>query len=427
MVFSYTIGRLLDSSRFGGTGRKLILAAGIAGSAGLMLSVRFSDLILGSVLHAERYHWILPVGLSFYTLQIVAYLADVYKGRTTAETNLARYALFISWFPQIIQGPIPRYSSLRKDLFQGFDITFENITSALRLCVWGFFLKLMIADKAGIFVDAVFQNPEGYAGLFFWIAAALNVIQTYCDFQGCVCISKGVSLLFGIHLPDNFRHPFRSLSSKEFWGRWHISFGIWLRDYIYFPLGGGKKGTVRKYLNLLAVFLVSGLWHGGSFQFLAWGILWVLFRILEDSTESLQDTFFRKLGIPKGSTVYNECKCGILFLLLTLSVVMISARRFADSLMIYRRMFTVWNLWIFPDGSLFRCGLEAKDWNVLLVSILILAFTERANDGRQPCSRLASQAQTVRWLQCFLAVLVIILFGTYGDSFAAQSFIYGGF
>lgn len=202
------------------------------------------------------------LGLSFYTLQIVSYLVDIYNGRIHAQKNFAKYALFVSFFPQIVQGSIPRYEQLSEQLYEGHRFDERGFSKGIQMIVWGFFLKMMIADKAGIVVDTVFGDPQTYQGEYVLAAGILYSIQLYTDFLACVCLAQGCAELFGIRLADNFRHPYFAESVKDFWSRWHISLSTWLRDYIYIPLGGSRRGKIRKYINLVITFVVSGIWHG---------------------------------------------------------------------------------------------------------------------------------------------------------------------
>ena len=244
IIISYLAGLILQKMRStaNAAAKRAVLFAGIFLSALPLILVRTGDFISGSVLHTARVSWIIPVGLSFYTLQLAAYLADIYKGKINAQTNPLKYGLFAAFFPQIIQGPIPRYKQLQKSLFNGNSFDPDNIMRGIQLVIWGFFLKYMIADKAAVIVNSVFDNHHAYAGVYVWVAAILYSIQLYADFLSCTTLSQGVAEMFGIHLVNNFSHPYFSASVKEFWRRWHMSLSFWLRDYVYIPLGGNKKG-----------------------------------------------------------------------------------------------------------------------------------------------------------------------------------------
>ena len=255
---SYVTGLALESIKRKEkkeTWKRIILAAGIILTAAPFLIVKAGGFLTGSVLHRGSVSWIVPVGLSFYTLQLIAYMTDVYRGKIRAQKNLFRFCLFATFFPQIIQGPIPRYEELSRELFEENDFDYSGILSGIQLIVWGFFLKFMIADKAVVIVNTVFDNYRTYGGGYIWFAGILYSIQLYTDFLSCTTLSQGTARMFGIRLSDNFARPYLAVSVKDFWRRWHMSLSSWLRDYVYIPLGGNRHGTIRKWIN---IFELSG-------------------------------------------------------------------------------------------------------------------------------------------------------------------------
>lgn len=217
----------------------------------------------------------------FFTLQSLGYLIDIYRGDIYAEKNYFKFALFVSFFPQLVAGPIERSKNLLKQLNTPKRFSYENLRRGFFLVVWGMFLKVVIADRAAIFVDSVYGNYYTYGGLYIVFATVLFSIQIYCDFHGYSTIARGVAMTMGYSLVENFNAPYFSQSVKEFWRRWHISLSSWFRDYLYIPLGGNRKGLMRKNLNLLVVFLVSGLWHGASFSYIFWGATWSISSYLQ--------------------------------------------------------------------------------------------------------------------------------------------------
>lgn len=225
---------------------------------------------------------LLPVGISFYTLQALGYLMDVYRGEIYAEKNFLRYALFVSFFPQLVAGPIERSRNLLVQLGTIRSFRYENLQKGMLLVLYGMFLKMVIADRAAVFVDTVYENSAAYPGFYIVVATVFFAIQIYCDFYGYSTIARGSALIMDIHLMDNFNAPYFAKSVKEFWRRWHISLSGWFRDYLYIPLGGNRKGSVRKQVNLLSVFMVSGLWHGASAAFIFWGLLNGIYQVVEE-------------------------------------------------------------------------------------------------------------------------------------------------
>lgn len=239
---------------------------------------------------------ILPVGISFYTLQTLGYLIDVYRGDIYAEKNLLRYALFVSFFPQLVAGPIERSKNLLKQLGKPKTFSYDNLRKGLLIMLWGMFIKVVIADRAAVLVDTVYGDIDTYKGLYIFIATLLFSIQIYCDFHGYSTIARGVALTMGIHLVDNFNAPYFSRSVKEFWRRWHISLSSWFRDYVYIPLGGNQKGDIRKQMNLLIVFGISGLWHGASIAFIFWGLLNGIYQVVADMIRPLKNAVRKRWG-----------------------------------------------------------------------------------------------------------------------------------
>ncbi len=228
---------------------------------------------------------LLPAGVSFYFFQSMGYLIDVYRGKSKAERHFGYYALFVSFFPQLLAGPIGRADSLLPQLKKERSFDYENVTYGLKLMAWGYFKKLVIADVFATVVDKVYNNPYSYVGLVFIITTVMFAIEIYCDFSGYSDIAIGCARLFGVELASNFRNPYLSFSIREFWSRWHISLSTWFRDYVYIPLGGSRAGRFRHCLNLFLTFLVSGFWHGfpicSSLTFLFWGGIHGVPQILE--------------------------------------------------------------------------------------------------------------------------------------------------
>lgn len=212
-----------------------------------------------------------PVGISFYTFQIVGYLIDVYKGKTAAEHHFGIYAAYVSFFPQIVSGPISRANDLIPQIKNGHPFQYDQGTHGLKLIAVGIFKKMVIADYLSAFVNQVFDNIYAYSGFALVIAALLFSIEIYCDFSGYSDLAIGMAQLFGIDLKQNFRSPYFSTSVKEFWSRWHISLSTWFRDYVYIPLGGSRCSKIRNYRNLMITFLVSGIWHGANWTYILWG------------------------------------------------------------------------------------------------------------------------------------------------------------
>ena len=222
-------------------------------------------------LHIRVPEIILPVGISFFIFQALGYTIDVYRGEINAQHNFLKYALFVAFFPQLVAGPIERSKTLLSQIEEEHKFDYTRMLRGLLLMLWGYFLKLVIADRIALFVDTVFGDYGSYSGLIIMLAAILFAFQIYCDFAGYSTIAAGAAEVMGFHLMDNFNCPYFSKSIREFWRRWHISLSTWFRDYLYIPLGGSRKGLQRTLINIFVVFLASGLWHGANWTFVLWG------------------------------------------------------------------------------------------------------------------------------------------------------------
>ena len=261
--------------------KKLWMAISIVGTLGVLFFFKYFNFFNSSLrgvlawfdisYQPTALDIILPVGISFYTFQTMSYSIDVYRGDLPAERDFIDLALYVSFFPQLVAGPIERSTNLLHQFKTYHDFDAKRVSSGLRLMVYGFFKKVVIADRLAVIVDTVYNNPSGYDGVYYIIATVAFAIQIYCDFSGYSDIARGSARIMGFELMHNFDRPYFSKSVTEFWRRWHISLSSWFRDYLYFPLGGSRKGYFRTLLNLFIIFLASGLWHGDSWTFVIWG------------------------------------------------------------------------------------------------------------------------------------------------------------
>ena len=279
-ILTYILARGLEAASTG-AGRKLCLLGGIFPLVLILLVYKTANPLIGQLnemiaegklsLQPLTLSLILPAGVSFYFFQSMGYLIDVYRGRIQAEQHFGYYALFVSFFPQLLAGPIGRADSLLPQYKKKRPFVYENVTYGLKLMVWGYFKKLVIADVFASTVNSIYDNARSYVGLAFIVATIMFAIEIYCDFSGYSDIAIGCARLFGIDLMTNFKSPYFSFSIREFWSRWHISLSLWLRDYVYIPLGGNRVSGLRHKFNILVTFLVCGLWHGASWNYVLWG------------------------------------------------------------------------------------------------------------------------------------------------------------
>ncbi len=232
-------------------------------------------------------HFLLPVGISFYTFQTLSYTIDVYLGRQKAETHLGYFALYVSFFPQLVAGPIERFSRLTPQLKAKHKLSYDNIIKGLRLILYGLFIKMVIADNLAVYVDQIYLAPQNYSSIDILTGLTFYSFQIYSDFFGYSIIAIGSAQLLGIKLMDNFKTPYLAKNISEFWQRWHISLSTWFRDYLYFPLGGNRGSKFRWIINILIVFIISGIWHGANWTFLIWGAMFGIIYIIEKSINSI--------------------------------------------------------------------------------------------------------------------------------------------
>lgn len=394
-----------------------------------LLVIKEYPFVLSSFLHKDMPNWwLVPVGIAFFSLQLISYNVDVYKGTIKAERNYFKYLLFASFFPQIIQGPIPRYSQLSKQLYAGNRFDERKFVKGFMLILWGFFLKLCIADKAGIIVNKVFDNYPTYRGMYILVAGILYSIQLYADFMSCTSLAQGIANLFGIDIIDNFMHPYFAISIKDFWRRWHTSLSSWLRDYIYIPLGGNRKGKFRKYVNILVTFAVSGIWHGAGYKYLFWGLLHGVYQLFGEWLEPIKEKICDVFKLRKNNVGYRIYKRVVTFILVMLAWIIFRADHLRTGLSMIKSIITVHNPWILTNDALYSLGLGWKEFHVLLLCLLVLLLVSAVQErGIVVRDYILGRNIVLRWLIYIGAILFIMVFGTYGYGFDAQAFIYRGF
>ena len=378
---------------------------------------------------------LLPVGISFYTLQALGYLMDVYWGGYV-ERNFLKYFLFVSFFPQLVAGPIERSGNLLVQLEGVHKLNFWELKKGVLMILYGLFLKMVIADRAAILVDTVFGDPKSYQGFFIIVAALFFSIQIYCDFYGYSIIARGSALLMGIHLMENFSAPYYSRSIKEFWGRWHISLSTWFRDYLYIPLGGNRKGILRTEGNRLLVFAISGFWHGASMGYMFWGFLHGVYQLVGDLTKKIKSTLigFWNQFVPdflKYTKGKEESFSAQLFqrlftlLLVVFAWLFFRAGGLTASCQMVKAMFSTNNWTILLDGSLYGLGVSPNAMFMLVLSIIALFVMDyQKYKGRDIAAMILRQGWIFQMLVMFSLVFVTLLYGCYGEMYDIQQFIY---
>ena len=359
---------------------------------------------------------LLPAGISFYFFQSMGYLIDVYRGKIKAERHFGYYALFVSFFPQLLAGPIGRADSLLPQYKRERPFDYRNVTYGLKLMAWGYFKKLVIADVFAGVVNKVYDRADIYVGLVFIVVTVMFAIEVYCDFSGYSDIAIGCAKLFGIDLMTNFKSPYFSFSVKEFWSRWHISLSTWFRDYVYIPLGGNRVPKWRHLLNLLITFLVSGFWHGSSLTYIVWGGTHGLLQ----SIETLIYPKTRK-GVPV-SRRKHFWQLPVTFILLCFTWIFFRANSMQDAIWIISRLF--WDIER-PLNYLQTCiiclGVSRTAAVGMFLSVALLTAYDFTSLKCDVINVLSRQKFFIRWPVYVLLLVVIILFSPKG---VATEFIY---
>ena len=434
-VITYLSGLLIERAGNQTARKKWVVAASFLLNLGILFIFKYLNFALGLLarvfaaahitLQVPVFDILLPVGISFYTFQALSYTMDVYRGEIYAEKNFFRYALFVSFFPQLVAGPIERSKNLLKQLAVPGKFRFESLREGFLLMLWGYFLKLVLADRIAVYVDTVYGDYSSWPGVYLIVATMLFAVQIYCDFAGYSTIAMGAARILGIELMENFDAPYLSLTVAEFWRRWHISLTSWFKDYLYIPLGGSRRGTARKYLNKMIVFLVSGLWHGAQLSFVAWGGLNGLYQIAGEILQPLRNSLVRILHLNRDSIGHRLAAMTGTFLLVDFSWIFFRASSIREAFAMIRSMITVRNPWVLFDGSLYQCGLDDRNFRLMLVCVLVLLFADCCKrKGIRIREVIMRQDYWFRWVFTAAAVSAILLFGIWGPNYDAANFIY---
>lgn len=366
--------------------KKCVVAVSIILNIGMLFYFKYTNFALDTIQNVlskfniivslPDFDIILPIGISFYIFQALSYTIDVYRDEIYAEKNFFRYALFVSFFPQLVAGPIERSKNLLKQFSQPKTFDYPSVRSGLLTMLWGYFVKMVIADRCAILVDTVYADYPSYFGFQLITANVFFAIQIYCDFMGYSTIAKGAAKVLGYNLMDNFNSPYLATSVKDFWRRWHISLSSWLKDYLYIPLGGNKKGKFRKYLNIMITFLISGLWHGANLTFVLWGIIHGIYQIAEDIVSPLYNKFIQTAKINTETFSYKFLQILKTFVLVDLAWVFFRAGSIPEAFCIIKQSFYLKNFWLILNDGLYQLGLDVRNMNILTLGIAALLISD---------------------------------------------------
>ena len=387
---------------------------------------------------------IVPMGISFYTFQTMGYIIDVYRGKQEAQRNPFKLALFVSFFPQLVQGPISRYGDLTPTLFAEHRFEGKTVSFGLYRVLWGYFKKVVLADRMLTAVTTLVQQTETYSGTYVFVAMLFYAFELYCDFTGGIDITIGIAEMMGIRLAENFKLPYFSKNIKEYWNRWHITMGTWFTDYIFYPisvcgpmlkiskwsrnhLGEVIGKRVPVYLSSFVVWLTTGIWHGAAWNFIVWGLMNFVVIMISQELEPLYSKFHSRFKV-KGKPVYEGFQ-------IIRTILLMSAIRMFDcyrdvplTFKMVGSMFTQCNLKIFTDGSLMQIGLTGADYIVLTIGLIIVLTVSimkvKIGSVREV---LYTKPAFVYYAVMAVMFLIIIVFGAYGVGYDSSQFIYNQF
>ncbi len=416
-------------------GRKLALGLNIGVNLGILFLFKYYEMFvqllanilepIGIVFVPAKLSLLLPVGISFYTFQALGYSIDVYRGTIQHEKSFLNYALFVSFFPQLVAGPIERSERLLPQFHEKHPYRYENVAEGLRIMLLGFFKKVVIADNAAIAVDRMYTYLDVFPGPVLIFGIVLFAMQLYCDFSGYSDIAVGAAKVMGFDLMRNFDHPYCSRSISEFWSRWHISLSTWFKDYLYIPLGGNRRGTARTYCNLMIVFLVSGLWHGAAWTYVAWGAMHGAMQVIGRMTKKTRVKLLHAMHVPTDTAWYRFFQQAVVFALVCASYVFFRSSTFAQAGYIFTHWFRGWGVFAHPMqaiGSFISLADSVRVTAILILSIAALWLLECYERKRkQPFDQMVAELSLpVQWCVYYGMLFAIALFGAFGQS----SFIY---
>lgn len=430
------------------------LLIGILVNAGMLVLLKYNYFVTAngnlalSILHIPlkipSIEFEAPIGMSFYTFSVLGYLLDVYWGIAEAQGNALKTALFIGYYPQLTSGPITRYGEVGGALFEGHGFDAEAVMMGIWRMLWGTFKKLVISERLGVIVDTIYGDVQKYSGLYIWLAAALFMLQLYTDFSGCMDIVLGASECYGIALPENFKTPFLSRSVQEFWQRWHITLGGWMRDYVLYPVMRsrlwkrmakwirkhfGKKAAsqIPSLLGMLCVWLLMGLWHGGKWKFILGEGVW--FWLCIGSAQVLEPAFKKAVKFLKINTEcfsYRLFQSLRVFVLVSIGNMFFRMPGFREALQAMRAGLR-WNQQIFASGSLLSLGLDGRQFGVMVFGLLLLAAVSYLQEKKGSARKwLAEQNIVFQWIVLVTLSFLVFVIGMYG-TYSEQDFMYQQF
>jgi len=420
IIVDYFAGILLENTE--GKSRKYWLIASLVANIGVLAVFKYYNFLndnlsvllnsIGYQNHVPHLGILLPIGLSFHTFQAMSYTIEVYRGHQKAERNFGIYSLYVMFYPQLVAGPIERPQNLIHQFYEKHYFEYERVVEGLKMMLWGFFMKLVVADRLAIYVNAVYNNPEHHSGITLAVATIFFAFQIYCDFAGYSNIAIGAAKVMGFKLMTNFNRPYFSRSISEFWKRWHISLSTWFRDYLYISLGGNRVTIPRWYLNLFIVFTISGLWHGANWTFIIWGALNGFYLVFAIVSEKWRKAFSKMIYLDKLPRLNNLLQILITFVLACFAWIFFRANTTEDAFFILKQITTF-------NGSVY-----IGDWQQLIYCIISIIFLLMIEMNWENSSNKTLPFQANHWFKNQLAYGLLILLILSIGVFDGGQFIY---
>lgn len=426
-VVDYVAARRMGDSD-SQTDRRRYLFLSLAVNLGLLFTFKYFNFFRDTLVSVgfefiPALDLLLPVGISFYTFQTLSYTIDVYRGAIGPERHFGRFALYVAFFPQLVAGPIERSTRLLPQLRRSTRFDYDRIVRGMRQMLWGFFKKVVIADRLAESVNLIYNNATDYSGAPLIAATVFFALQIYCDFSGYSDIAIGAAKILGFDLMENFRQPYFSRSIREFWQRWHISLSSWFRDYVYIPLGGSRVAVPRIYLNLLITFLVSGLWHGAAWTFVLWGGLHGGYIVVERATQTVRDQIWQVTRLERIPLLRSAVQLTTTLSLVVFAWILFRANSFADARHIITHLLdglSISSLLSSADGSIRHEVLGGYPLLTMLAAIAALLLGDLLAAWGNISERFNQQPTWLRWTVYHVAIFAILIFGQFNQ----QEFIY---
>jgi len=385
----------------------------------------------------------LPLGISYYTFQMMGYVIDVYRAKYPAEKNLGKLALFSSFFPQLMQGPISRFDDLSKTMFLEHPFDKKQVSFGLQRILWGFFKKLVIADRILPAVNTIIREPERYGGVYVLVGMLFYALELYADFTGGIDMVIGIAQVLGIEIKENFERPYFSKSIKEYWNRWHISLGAWFTEYIFYPVsvcqpmlklskfcrthfGEAIGKRIPVYLATTLVWFVTGIWHGAAWNFVVWGLMNCLVLLISQELQPFYRWFHGKFKV-EGKTVFRMFQVVRTVLLMSSIRLFDCYRDVGTTFRMFFQMLCSRNFEELIHGGLLRLGISGADYVVLSVGVLLLFFVSLIGRSGSVREKIAAKPVGIRFVIWYGLFLVVLIFGAYGQGYDASQFIYNQF